>query len=574
MDNSPVEIIFRWDSEDVRQKMIFDGDRQEAERYLQAVDEIQRSGDQSAVSIAMARLENEFRNILTSRTKPISVLPHLNTKEEDEVVVEEEEPKQGCACFCCLRFKSSASAKRHDDDDDYYYYDDCRLLYFGRFDETSVHCFSVDAINDLRCIAERMISSGYLWQCIQVYGTVRKSNIDAILGSLGISDVGAPLEARIHRWREAAMVCVLKLFAREKRLCEKIFDGVGPDIAHASFIETAKESAIQLLNFADTTCTTLMSLPYKLLMILDLYNALADLIPHLDNAFGLKSCESIRVLARNVLSRLSEAAMGSLSAFENALLRDTAKAPVPASGTIHPLTWCVIDDLRLICDNKKILNRLIVSKPSMESIFNVDLAHIIEEEGKTPLGVHLIWIIEILQIHLDGKAKQYKDKSLSHLFIMNNVHFIFDWMRALKEHSELRDMIGDGYLEKLERKFQQAAISYEKSTWGRVLNCLTDEGLYLKIGCKMSISKSALRKKIKAFNALFEKIHRTQAVWSIPDSQLRKSLRMSITEKLIPAYTSLVGQCGSINLNGRYVEYSELELQAAVLELFKGKPIS
>ncbi|GMP95259.1 hypothetical protein CsSME_00044370 [Camellia sinensis var. sinensis] len=82
---SAEKIILRWDStalEEARERMIFDSDRQEIDRYLQAVDEIQRSmesvtvtDDQNkvngAMQIAMARLEDEFRNILISHTGPV-----------------------------------------------------------------------------------------------------------------------------------------------------------------------------------------------------------------------------------------------------------------------------------------------------------------------------------------------------------------------------------------------------------------------------------------------------------------------------------------------------------------------
>ena len=64
--------------------MIFEGHRDEVDRYLHAVDEIQRSMSSaslsdddhhsklsSAIQIAMARLEDEFRNILLNHTSPI-----------------------------------------------------------------------------------------------------------------------------------------------------------------------------------------------------------------------------------------------------------------------------------------------------------------------------------------------------------------------------------------------------------------------------------------------------------------------------------------------------------------------
>ncbi|KAL0009053.1 hypothetical protein SO802_010555 [Lithocarpus litseifolius] len=83
-----------------------------------------------------------------------------------------------------------------------------------------------DAIYDLRSIAERMIAAGYLWECIQVYGSVWKSAVDASFRRLGIEKLSIgdvqrlewdQLEAKIRRWIRAAKVCVRVLFASEKK---------------------------------------------------------------------------------------------------------------------------------------------------------------------------------------------------------------------------------------------------------------------------------------------------------------------------------------------------------------------
>ncbi|CAH1444403.1 unnamed protein product [Lactuca virosa] len=80
-----------------------------------------------------------------------------------------------------------------------------------------------------------------------------------------------------------------------------------------------------------------------------------------------------------------------------------------------------------------------------------------DHEERSSLTLHLIWIIVILQFNIEGNSKHYKDNSLAHLFIMNNVHYI---VKKIKGSSELREMIGDHYLRKLTAKFRQAATSY------------------------------------------------------------------------------------------------------------------
>jgi len=301
-------------------------------------------------------------------------------------------------------------------------------------------------------------------------------------------------------------------------------------------------------------------------------------MPDIDVVFDSKSSESIRVQAAEILSRLGEAARGILSEFENAVLKEPSRVPVPG-GTIHPLTRYVMNYISLISDYKVTLNELIVSKPSTGSRYSGDPGipdlDLTEFEEKTPLDVHLIWIIVILQFNLDGKSKHYKDASLAHLFVMNNVHYIVQKVRG---SPELREMIGDDYLKKLTGKFRQAATSYQRATWVRVLYCLRDEGLHVSGGFSSGVSRNALRERFKAFNAMFEEVHRTQAVWLIPDSQLREELRISISEKLIPAYRSFLGRFRGHIESGRhpenYIKYTVEDLEDAVLDFFEGIAVS
>ncbi|GER28366.1 exocyst subunit EXO70 family protein [Striga asiatica] len=588
-------VILRWDSsasEDARDKMIFAGDRLEVDRYLDAVDELQRSMSAAALSdsppapspvsstlqIAMARLEDEFRNILLSHTSPIeaellteSTHPELSPHELDsgEEIGERSFGKQ----FEHQESNSSTTSSCYKS-------------------TTSIHevdLISCDAVYDLRCIAERMIAAGYLRECIQVYSSVRKSTVDASLRKLSVEKLSIgdiqrmeweTLETKIRRWIRAAKLCVRVLFASERRLCEQIFEDLGSSADDACFMETIKGPAIQLFNFAEAISISRRS-PEKLFKILDLHDALSDLLPDIESVFDSKSSESIRVQSVEILSRLAEAVRGILSEFENAVLREPSKVPVPG-GTIHPLTRYVMNYISLISDYKHTLNELIVSKPSTGSRYSSDPDHNVldmdfsEFEGQTSmLALHLIWIIMILQSNLDDKSKHYKDISLAHLFMMNNVHYI---VQKIKGSPELRELIGDDYLKKLTGKFRFSATNYQRATWVRVLHCLRDEGLHVSGSFSSGVSKSALRERFKAFNAMFDEVHRTQAMWLIPDAQLREELRISMSDLLIPAYRSFLGRFRSHIESGRhpenYIKYSVEDLENAVLDFFEGFPIS
>ncbi|CAI9280913.1 unnamed protein product [Lactuca saligna] len=605
------QIILRWDataSEDARVRMIFEGDRQEINRYLQAVDRIQLSMESTtlsdddgaagvqgqskkingAIQIAMARLEDEFRNILISHASPV----------ETETLTESMSSVH-------LTPRTSTSISEFPGNDDYssrgeedsVSRDGSSSLERGESSNTissyrsmssirEIDLIPADIVCDLRSIAERMIAAGYFRECVQVYGSVRKSAVDACFKKLGVEKLSIgdiqrmeweALNAKIGKWMRAAKMCVRVLFASEKRLCEQIFEGLGTAADDACFMETVKGPAVQLFNFAEAISISRRA-PEKLFKILDLHDTLFDLLPDIDAVFDGKSAESIRVQATEILSRLAEAARGMLTEFENAVLREPSKVPVPG-GTIHPLTRYVMNYISLISDYKQTLGELIVSRPATGSRYSDDQTtpdmDFSDHEEQSPLALHLIWIIVILQFNLEGKSKHYKDNSLAHLFIMNNVHYI---VQKIKGSPELREMIGDHYLRKLTAKFRQAATSYQRATWVGVLYCLRDEGLHVSGSFSSGVSKTTLRERFKSFNAMFEDVHKTQALWLIPDTQLREELRISISDLLIPAYRSFLGRFRSHIESGRhpenYIKYSVEDLETAVLDFFEGCAVS
>ncbi|PWA35168.1 exocyst complex protein Exo70, Cullin repeat-like-containing domain protein [Artemisia annua] len=590
------QIILRWDStasEDARVRMIFEGDRDEIDRYLHAVDQIQRSMDNTTLSedeskkvnntiqIAMARLEDEFRNILITNSTPIETESLTDSISSNPLTPrtsschspDNNERNNKRDIEAVARISSASFTERKT-------YVSCRSMNSIREQDL----IPQESVSDLRCIAKRMITAGYFRECVQVYGSVRKSVVDGSFKKLGVEKLSIgdiqrlewdSLNAKIGRWIRAAKVCIRVLFASEKKLCKQIFKDLGSAAADdACFMETVKGPATQLFNFAEAISISRRS-PEKLFKILDLHDSLLDLLSDIDNVFDSKPAESIRVQSTEILSRLAEAARGMLSEFENAVLREPSRVPVPG-GTIHPLTRYVMNYISLISDYKITLGGLIVSNPSTGSRNSGDSPtgpeiDFSEHEEQSPLALHLIWIIAILQFNLEGKSKHYKDNSLAYLFIMNNVHYI---VQKIKGSQELREMIGDHYLRTLTRIFRQAATNHQRATWIGVLHCLRDQGLHSTGSFSSGVSKSALRERFKSFNAIFDEVHRTQALWLVPDEQLREELRISILEKLIPAYRSFLGRFRN-HISDNYIKYTVEDLENAVLQdLFEGYAVS
>uniref|UniRef100_M1BJ62 Exocyst subunit Exo70 family protein n=1 Tax=Solanum tuberosum TaxID=4113 RepID=M1BJ62_SOLTU len=73
--------------------------------------------------------------------------------------------------------------------------------------------------------------------------------------------------------------------------------------------------------------------------------------------------------------------------------------------------------------------------------------------------------VKALQTNLDGKSKQYKDPSLTNLFLMNNIHYM---VRSVRR-SEAKDLLGDDWVQRHRRVVQQHANQYKRIAWAKVL---------------------------------------------------------------------------------------------------------
>ncbi|KAA8531584.1 hypothetical protein F0562_006293 [Nyssa sinensis] len=505
---SAMKIILQRDSTAAREGMIFEGDRNEIDQYLQAVDEIRhsmelmstsedRSKANSVIQIAVARLGDEFLNILTYSTNPR--------------------------------------------------------------------------------IVETMNSVGHLRLCVQEYRKVRKALMELHIRCLDIEDLRADnvwkleteaLVAKIKRWIRVAKVCARVIFPNEQQLYAQIFHGLGIDIQDAYFMETIKDAAIQLLNFAEAMCTCRRS-PERLFSILELHQTMSDLLPDMEVLFQSKVLEAIRIQGAEIVIRLSAATEEILSKFERAVVDELSRCPVPG-GSIPSLTTYVMKYIIRISVYKPTLVELLESKPSMNLIYFKDLMipdlKFMELGDQTPFGLLLIRIIVILQYKLGIKSKEYKDAGLAHLFMLNNVHYI---IQRIEGCPKLKNTIGRDYLKQLTGIFVRAVLSYQRSTWQSVFHCLRIYSIHCSSTDLTRRTAVELRERLKTFNALFKKIHQTQAAWSVPNMQLRAELRVIIMQKLIPCYRGFIRRFEQ-HIPIKYVKYTAEELETAVLDFFEG----
>ncbi|RVW52659.1 Exocyst complex component EXO70B1 [Vitis vinifera] len=524
------KVIMRWDSnsEASRHTLPWDEAPEEAAEYLAAVDEIlQMTEDlairsdgemmdraESALQVAMTRLEDEFRHILIRNTVPL---------DADRLY--------GSIRRVSLSFPTNEGEIMGDFDsfvDD----DQENSCYHERGgslgDDVCVDLIQPDAVAELKEIANRMIRSGYEKECCQVYSSVRRDVLDECLSILGVEKLSIEevqkiewrsLDEKMKKWMQAVKIVVRVLLWGEKRLCDQAFSG-SDLIKEVCFTETAKSCVMQLLNFGEAVAIGRRS-SEKLFRILDMYDALADVLPDLEALFSDESGQFVWSEAEECWQ-----AWGKRQ-------RERLQSLRMQFALRHPG-----DPFKL---------------------------------GNTPpIGRRLLLLMSCLESNLTEKSKLYEDNAMQYIFLMNNILYI---VQKVKD-SELGKILGDHWVRKRRGQIRQYATSYLRASWSKVLACLKDEGIG---GSSSNASKMALKERFKNFNACFEDIYRIQTAWKVHDAQLREELRISISEKVIPAYRSFMGRFGN-NLEsgrnaGKYIKYTPEDLENYLLDLFEGSSL-
>ncbi|CAN6588894.1 unnamed protein product [Malus baccata var. baccata] len=447
--------------------------------------------------------------------------------------------------------------------------------------------YAQEVVNNLNKIAKEMISSGYETECCQVYMISRRHLFDETLHKLGLEKHSLDdiqkmhwesLEREIVSWVKAFKECTTVYFSGERKFVEAVFADY-PSISSSLFSNLTKGVMIQLLNFAEGIAISKRSAE-KLFKTLDMYEALREVIPKMDNLFPADCVNELKHDTSNVRTRLGVAAICIFCDLENSIKAETGRNPVPG-GAVHPLTRYTMNYLRYACEYKDTLELVFREHSKIERADSTSRPERGEYEAgegsgnasddQSPFYLQLMRVMDLLDSNLETKAKLYKDVALSSIFMMNNGRYI---LQKIKGSAEINSCIGETWYRRRSSDLRQYHKNYQRETWGRLLQCLSHEGLSVN----GKVAKPVLKERFKSFNALFDEIHKTQSTWVVSDEQMQSELRVSISAVVIPAYRSFLGRFSQVFDAGRqtekYVKFQPEDIETYIEELFDGNPNS
>nr|GMC93590.1 exocyst complex component EXO70B1 [Ipomoea batatas] len=436
-----------------------------------------------------------------------------------------------------------------------------------------------------------MISGGYETECCQVYFVARRNALEETLrGKLGyeghsIDDVQKMsweiVEREISTWIAAFNHCATVLFSCERKLSDAVFNDC-PQLSTSSeaiFNNLSGGLVIQFLIFPEAVAMTKRSAE-KLFKFLDLYETMRDHLPTAYDNFPPDYVNELKAEAALTRGRLGEGMVGIFSELENSIQSDSSKTPVPG-GAVHPLSRYTMNYLKLAGDYKETLEQVFREHQKIEradsatgSDFDYNSQPVESYKPPTapkqsPFELQIRKVMEILELNLESKSKIYNNLSLCSIFMMNNGRYILQKVRG---SPPINQLMGDQWLRKQSQELRQYHKTYQRETWGRLLQCLSIEGLLTSHG---KVNKPVLKERFKSFNLMFDEIHRTQSTWVISDEQLLSELRISISSMVIPAYRSFLARYSQIFTPGRqtekYIKFQEDDIETYIDELFDGK---
>ncbi|KAJ1263326.1 hypothetical protein BS78_09G175400 [Paspalum vaginatum] len=429
-----------------------------------------------------------------------------------------------------------------------------------------IDALSPGSVANVHQIAKRMVDAGFGRECAEAYAAARRAFVDESVARLGVrprtaDEVHASpweeLEFDIARWIPAFNMVFRILIPSERRLCDRVFDGLAP-FGDLAFIAAVRTQALQLISFGDAISSSSRA-PERLFRVVDMYEAVRDILPDLDPVFSDPYSGVLRAEVSAMCNTLGCSIKGIFMELENLIRRDPARVAAPGGG-IHPITRYVMNYLRAACGSRQTLEEV------MEGDFgaNGGAPAVVDPDRPTSsLAVHIAWIMDVLHKNLDTKSKIYRDPSLASIFLMNNGKYIIQKVND----SELGVLLGDEWVKQMTTRVRRWSVDYQRATWGKVTTVLQTGSP--GIG---GLSAKAMLQKLRMFNTYFEEIYAAQSEWVIADDQLRVDIRAAVEDSVMPVYASLIAKLKSSPETGRdlYIKYTPEAVVAHIQQLFEG----
>ncbi|XP_015931988.1 exocyst complex component EXO70B1-like [Arachis duranensis] len=436
-----------------------------------------------------------------------------------------------------------------------------------------INAIHPDMIDNLHEAVMMMLEAGFDRECCNEYSKFRTKCLGSYLSymktlqpQLGFEENAKKgtkfFNHEIREWTKVSNVIVRVLLPSERTLCQRAFLRY-TEAKNLALMEVCRPLLISILDSAVKHAVELArsnKIEY-FSRISRVFKAFHDLMPEIESLFpGPEPLgDLIRNEVINTRKRLGKATMDILKRLEDWIYKENEMASF--YGGLYPIiSWDVMNCLGEICEAWTVIG--------LEKVLE-EIPMVSDGEGTAPcssFSIQFNRIIEMLNSHVEIESKKYTDPAEGYIFMMNSQRYIQQKIIDCQSKMSTILLMANGAIDENNAKARQNLEDYRQSSWDEVL------GLLKQGDGDERNEVEYMKENLKLFNVQFKEICRVQSTWFVLDEELRKEIRETIEEILLPSYGTFIGKFQKVlgSDADRYIEYSMYDIDALLNDLFRG----
>ncbi|XP_017778193.1 PREDICTED: exocyst complex component 7 isoform X2 [Nicrophorus vespilloides] len=303
------------------------------------------------------------------------------------------------------------------------------------------------------------------------------------------------------------------------------------------------------------------------LIIFPILKQLLSLKPEFERTF--EECDAnVRSKFDSILRTLHATGVKALDDFIESLRLDSV-SQLPKDGTVHELTSNVLMFLEQLLEYMDTIGRVLADDPNYSS--QLEKLNV-SDKSKAYIGLYIKKVLVQLNHTLISKSEQYSDAALKSIFRLNNNNYV---LKSL-QRSNLLEL----YLisePKCEEYYYNSIQEHKKAylqSWNKLLNYITTDDFPVNLQHTDRLKdkeRAFLKEKFAGFNKEIEEMMKVQRGYSIPDVELRESLKRDNKEYIIPKYNAFYNIFSVVQFTKnpeKYIKYKPDEVVTKIDKFF------
>lgn len=302
------------------------------------------------------------------------------------------------------------------------------------------------------------------------------------------------------------------------------------------------------------------------LVIFPIFKQLRSLKPDFEKTVE-QYAVNVKYKFEQILEMLHSTGYKALEDFIESIRSDSI-TQLPTDGTVHEMTSNVIMFLEQLLDYTDTIGIVLEHDQGYSKQLNKLKT---TDARKALLGLYVKKVVAQLNHTLFSKSEQYSDSALKALFRLNNNNYI---LKSLQRSSlmELYLISEPKCEEYYYNSIQDNKKAYSQS-WSKLLNYIAcdDPALNFHSDKLKDKERATLKEKFAGFNKEIEEISKVQRGYSIPDIELRESIKRDNKELVIPKYNAFYNKYCNVQFTKnpeKYIKHNTDQVSTIIDRLF------